>query len=401
MKRACSLNAITDENLTCGFHPSLILNYLRMKTKAIIILLAVFVAACGGGDKQAKLAKLKKEREALNEKITVLENEIAGNKKGIDSSRIILVSVIDIQAQVFNHFVEVQGRLDGDENIAVTPKMAGVVLQKFADVGANVTKGQVLAQLDDAAIQEQIQGVQAQVNLARETYTKQKALWDQNIGSEIAYLQAKTGKESAEKNLNALLEQAEMYKIKAPISGTIAEASFKVGQMVSPQLPTPAYRIVSFKNLKVVAEVAEAYASKIQKGDKVSIFFPDLNREILANVTFASEYINPVNRTFIVEVRLPIVDNNLKANMIAVLKINDYKASNATAIPINYVLNDNKGAYVYVASVSGNNKISTKRYVKLGMVYNGIVEIKDGLKTGDNLISGGYQSVEEGTPIAF
>ena len=124
---------------------------------------------------------------------------------------------------------------------------------------------------------------------------KQKRLWDQKIGSEVQYLQSKTNKESLEKQISSLKQQVDKFKIKSPIDGTIEECNIKVGGVVSPDPRLAAYRVVAFKNLKVSAEVSEAYSSKVKVGDKLVVLFPDINKQIETKVDFVSKYINPVN----------------------------------------------------------------------------------------------------------
>jgi RND family efflux transporter MFP subunit len=215
------------------------------------------------------------------------------------------------------------------------------------------------------------------------------------------FLKDRTQMEVAEKSLASLLEQADMFKIRSPIDGTVAEADFKVGQTLSPAQGAPAYRIVNFSRLKVTAEVSEAYATSIKKGDEVSIYFPDLGREEKTTVSFASDFINPMNRTFTVEARVPDSGRGLKVNMLAVLKINDYRADEAVAVSVNSVLSDRDGRYVFVAEEDGGIKTARKRYVTLGQVYDGSAEVKEGLREGDRVVTVGFQSVEDGDAVAF
>jgi len=378
-----------------------------METKHVKYGLAVAVAAlllvsCARGNKQAQLDRLRSQHDKLAEQIKKLEEETAaGEGAGAAPAKVVTVAVNEIKPGRFSHFVEVQGKLDGEENVAVNPKIGGDVVSKLANVGDKVARSQVLAQLDDAQLQEQIKGARSQVDLARETYVRKESLSDQKIYSEMDYLKDKTQLEVAEKNLAALLEQADMYKLRSPIDGTIAEASFKVGQFVSPAQPTPAYRIINFSKLKVTAEIAEAYASKVKEGDEVLIYFPDLDRDLKGHVDFASDYINPVNRTFIVEVHVTDSARGLKVNMIAVLKINDYKADDAVSVSINSVLTDQKDNYVFVAEKNENRDVAKKRYVKLGQVYDGVAEVKEGLKEGDKVITVGFQNLEEGDAVTY
>lgn len=373
-----------------------------MKRTLFFILAAFLLVSCSRGDKQAQLARLRTQHDKIAGQIKKLEEETAHDMEGeTTSDKALTVSVDAVKTRRFDHYVEVQGKLDGEESVALNPRAGGMVVAKFAVAGDNVSRSQVLAQLDDAALQEQIQGARAQVELTRETYNRKKALSDQKIYSEMDYLTDKTQLDMAEKNLAALLEQADMFKIRSPIDGTVAEADFKVGQLLSPAQPAPAYRIVNFSKLKVVAEVSDAYAAKVKKGDEVSIYFPDIDREVKTSVSFASDFIDPLNRTFTVEAPVPDSKRGLKVNMLAVLRINDYRADDAVAVSINSVLADQMGRYVFVVEGNGEAMTARRRYVTLGQVYDGTAEVREGLREGDRVITVGVQNVEDGNKVTY
>jgi len=355
--------------------------------------------ACGG-NKQSRLEALKKQHDKISKKIDKLEGEIASES---DSAYVepvgTYVSVQEVQFQPFNHYIEVMGKLDGDDNLAIYPEVMGVVVEVNAKAGQHVSAGQVMAIINDAAYQEQLKTLQTTYALAVETFQKQENLWKQQIGSEIQYLQAKTNKESLESQIASINKQIDMTRIKSPISGDVEESMIKVGQAVSPSMP--AFRVVNFSNLKVTADVAEAYTSKINTGDEVIVYLPDIKREINARVTFCSKYINTTNRTFSVEARLQTVSGNLKANMVAVLKINDYNSPNAVVLPINVIQTDNKGKFVLIAKEENNQYIAYKQPMQTGQIYNGLAEIADGLEPGVKVITSGYMNLNEGQIIRF
>jgi len=355
--------------------------------------------ACGG-NKQSRLEALKKQHDKISKKIDKLEVEIASES---DSAYVepvgTYVSVQEVQFQPFNHYIEVMGKLDGDDNLAIYPEVMGVVVEVNAKAGQHVSAGQVMAIINDAAYQEQLKTLQTTYALAVETFQKQENLWKQQIGSEIQYLQAKTNKESLESQIASINKQIDMTRIKSPISGDVEESMIKVGQAVSPSMP--AFRVVNFSNLKVTADVAEAYTSKINTGDEVIVYLPDIKREINARVTFCSKYINTTNRTFSVEARLQTVSGNLKANMVAVLKINDYNSPNAVVLPINVIQTDNKGKFVLIAKEENNQYIAYKQPMQTGQIYNGLAEIADGLEPGVKVITSGYMNLNEGQIIRF
>jgi len=398
MKQAHLIRENKDElSQTKAIRPFRI-NSFRMKTSILSFVMLSLAFACGG-DKQARLEVLKKQQDKLAQKIEQLEKEIAA---GTDSSSLTpgtIVGVEEVAYKPFAHYVEVQGRLDGDDNVAIYPEAMGVVVDVYAKVGQSVRAGQMLARMNDASYVEQLRSLETNYDFAVETFTRVENLWKQDIGSEIQYLQAKATKESLEAQIASVKKQIEMMSIKSPINGSVEESLVKVGQAVSPQFP--AFRVVNFSDIKIMADVAEAYTSRINTGDEVVVYLPDIDKEIKARVTFCSKYINPTNRTFTVEARFSSNAPGLKANMVSVLKIMDYSNPETVVLPMNIVQTDNKGEYVLVAVQENNTFVARKQAVKTGQVYNGLTEITTGLKSGDKVIMSGQQGLNEGEALRF
>lgn len=370
-----------------------------MKTNAVAIALTVFLFACSPS-KQDQLTKLKGQRDKINLSIEQLEKEILDETP--DSLRLnksILVKVEAMQYKPFVHNIKVYGHLDGDQNAAVFAEVPGTVIAKYADVGHTVKKGQVLAQLDDAQYIKQLQSLETQYTFALDMFNKQRRLWDQKVGSEVQFLQAKTTKESLEQQIASTKDQIDKFKIKAPVAGTIEECNVRVGALVSPDPRLVAYRVVSFGQLKVKAEISEAYISKVSKGDRATITFPDINTNLNSQIDFVSKYINTTNRTFTIEASLLANSMNLKANMVAILNINDYRNDKAIVLSQNVIQTDGTGTYVYVAKEDGNQMVASKQKITLGLSNNGLAEVTGGLKPGDKVITVGYQELVEGTKI--
>jgi len=368
------------------------------KTTILLSLLIVLMACNRTGDKKSQLADLKKQRDKLNEQISQLEKDmLAGGDSSLYTFKMIEVKLIE--PVEFNHYIEIQGKVDGDENIAVTAQMGGIVQKIYVKEGQNVRAGQLLADLDASVLNKNLAQMQSQLAFVNDVYEKQKTLWEQKIGSEIQYLTAKNNKESLENSINTLKEQIEMSKIKSPISGTIEELSLKVGQMASPGFPL--LRVVNLSSLKVVAEVSEAYASKINENDGVIINFPDISKEVEARIDFSSKYINPVNRTFMVESRLKQGNSIFRANMIAILRINDYKNKSAFVLPVNVIQNVNNKQYVYIAVTENNKTIARRKEITTGISYNGSVEILTGVTAGEKVVTTGSQDLNDGQLIKF
>jgi len=367
-----------------------------MKTlnKSLLFLLLVAIAfACKSPDKKAEMAKLIKQRDEIIGKIKTLESELQG-KDSTNTAKVTSVSITEAKPVDFNHYLEVQGKVDGEDNIAVTAQMAGSVTAVYVKEGDPVHKGQVLAQLDNSVMVQQIATTKQGLEFATNMYNKQKALWDKQIGSEVQYLTAKNNKDNLEKTLATLNEQLEMTHIKSPINGSVEEVNLKVGQLASPGLP--AVRVVNFSTVKVVAELAEAYSQKVKPGDKVLVFFPDFNAEVASQIRFTSKYINPVNRTFLTEVRLGPSKVDYRANMIAVVKINDYHNAAAFTVPITVVRESQSGKYIYVAKVENGKTVARRVMVTVGSIYNGLAEITKGIVAGDKVITTGFNSLIDG-----
>jgi len=249
-----------------------------------------------------------------------------------------------------------------------------------------------MVQLDNSVLRQNIAQAQAQADLAATVYQRQKNLWDQKIGTEVQFLQAKTNMESARKQVSALREQASMYTIKSPINGTVDQMDLKLGQVAQPGLT--GIRIVNADNLKVKADVPESYGAKVSAGDKVKVIIPDMQDTINARVSFAAKVIDPNSRSFSVEVRLPS-SGKLRPNMTALLNIVDYQKSDALVVPVNAIQKSENGDYVFVA----NNGAAKKVVIKSGATYGGKTEIVSGLSKGDQVITAGAADLEDGDKI--
>jgi membrane fusion protein (multidrug efflux system) len=376
-----------------------------MKNITIIfstIILAGFLAACGGSDsadaKKAKLEKLKTQQAEITAQIATLQDEIlaAGDSLDKEEDRSKVVALTPVARQNFIHAIDVQGRVDGDENITYSAKVPSVVTRINAKVGQRVSKGTILAELDTKVSKAQLDALKKQYELANTLYERRKELWDQKVGSEVEFLQAKNQKEGLEKQMDAAKEGLDMYYIKADFSGTVDKVSIKVGQNVAPGLAC--ITVVNPDELKVKADLSEAYSSLAKTGDAASITFPDIQKTISAKVSYSSKTIDPMTRTFNVEINLPS-DNDLHPNMVAEVKVIDYKNTNAIVVPINAIQEIDGQEIVFVALKQGDKLIAKKVSVKVGKQYNGLSEILSGLKEGDNVISIGFQDLTDGQTV--
>lgn len=372
-----------------------------MKNTIIYLAFLAFFFSCGASkDKKTELNELKSSREKLDAQIAKLQTEL--EPQGADKAeKAVTVKVDTLKGCTFNHYVEVQGIVDGDQNVAVSPQTPGIVTNVYVSEGSRVKKGQVLAELDAQVLKQTLEEVNTQLELANNLFEKQKALWDKKIGSEIQFLQARTNKESLEKRVKTLKGQIDLARITSPINGTVESVPLKVGEMASPGLPTSAIRVINMSVAKITADVSENFASRIKNGNDALVRFPDLGKEVETKLTFTSRFIDPTNRTFKVEARLSDRDVELRANMVAYVKIKDYSNDKAFCLPVNYIQSNQDGKFVYVASQSNNQWVASRRMIKTGMDYNGIAEVLGGITEGDKVISAGYQNIKEGDPVVF
>lgn len=378
-----------------------------MKTQYILLLTAtLLITACGGekkantvAEKKEALAQLKAEAKTLTEKISALETELkAADPTMKAAEKVMPVVTTALQTRNFKSFIEIQGTVETKNTATATPRMAGTYTTVYVKEGQSVKAGQLLAKIDNAILMDQIAALKQQLELANTVFEKQKSLWDQKIGTEIQYLQAKNNKESLEKNLAVLNTQIDMYNVYAPISGAVEKVMAKTGEIAAPGMPLAS--IVNLGSLKATANVPDVYVSNIKMGDAVKVLLPDLNREINARITFISKLVNPANRTFKIEASIP-TSGDIKPNMLSVLNIADINKSNALVIPQNYIQSTEFGDVVYVAETEGNKKIAKARKVKTGVSYNGEIEIIEGLQAGDLIVTEGYQDLVDGQAISF
>ncbi|WP_149241917.1 efflux RND transporter periplasmic adaptor subunit [Dyadobacter sp. 32] len=375
--------------------------------KHILILTAVatMLAACSGEKKEGlegkkeELAKLKTEQAAANEKIKALETEIAKlDPKKAAEAKVKAVSVATLNTETFKRYVELQGTVDAKNSVLVSPKSPGAITAMYVKEGDRVSVGTVIGKVDDSILRESIEEVKTQLTLINTLYEKQKNLWDQKIGTELQFLQAKNNKESIEKKLVTLNTQLAQSKIISPMSGVVDQVISKVGELASPGMGV--VRVVNLNNLKVSAKVSDTYAASVKKGDEVLVKFPDLQKELKARISFVSATVDPLSRTFTIEANLPSV-KDIKPNMMAQIQINDATSKDALIIDQNFIQSTENGQIVYVAVTEGNKKVAKGKTVKTGLSYNGKVEILEGLTAGDQLITLGYQDVVDGQTISF
>ena len=353
--------------------------------------------SCSKPDKKTELAGLKSQQKEIEVKIKALEKELGAGKK-VEATPI-TVAVTPLQAQSFKHFVEAQGVVTSKNIVQVTPQMGGSLTGIFMVEGQAIKKGQLVATVDNSVMKESLAEINNQLDLAVILYNKQKTLWDQQIGTEVQFLQAKANKEALEKRIVTMQTQMGMSKVYAPISGTVEMVRQKVGEMGMPGAPIA--QIVNVGDLKVTAKIGDTYVGSVKRGDAITVKFPDINKELNARISVVDALIDPSSRTFGIEANIPNLGGSLKPNQVAVININDLSKANSLIIKQNLIQKTEAGDLVYVAVVENGKKIARAKKVKTGISYNGEVEIMEGLTAGDNVITQGYQDLVDGSLINY
>lgn len=356
------------------------------------VFLAALAISCaqeeGVDAKITRLAELKDQVSSMNSEIKTLESEISkldpefakSNKKSI------LITTATARKGEFSHFVEVTGSVLSKKNVSISAETSGRILEVPAIEGMRVTKGQILARIDAESIQRNIEEMESSLELATTIFQKQERLWNQKIGTEIQYLEAKNRKEGLEKSLAAMTTQLDKALVKAPFNGTVESVDVRMGELVQPGLPM--FQFVGDSDLFIQADVSESFVGVLSKGDSVDVEFPSINKAMKTRVSSVGGVINPNNRTFKVEVFLPNLFE-VKPNMISILKIKDYENKESVIVPAHLILADNQGDYIFIVE----NGTAKKKYVKRGLTYGDETEIKEGLTGTETIVDKGFREV--------
>ena len=375
---------------------------------SLVIFFAAGMLACNSTakDKNAQLAEkkvtLQKKKDAvasLNDEIAKLEKDVALlDTSAVKTEKPKLVAVTPVETQSFTHYIDLQGRVDAENISYVTPRgQGGQVRALYVKRGDAVKKGQLLIKLDDAILRQNLETAKTQVAYAQNIYQRQKNLWDQKIGTEVQLVTAKNNVDQAERTIATLEEQMKYANVYAEVGGIADEVNIKVGETFT-GAPTSGIKIVNTSDLKVVTDIPENYVTRVKKGTPVVITIPDLTKTFNSTISLISQSIGTSSRGFTAESKLP-ANSLLKPNQIALIKIQDYTAPKALAIPVNTIQTDEKGKFVLVAANENGKMISRKRPIVLGELYGDKIEITSGLKEGDVLITEGFQGLYEGQLI--
>jgi membrane fusion protein (multidrug efflux system) len=371
---------------------------------------AILLASCGNSGakkddsleaKKTQLAALKDQQDKLGKQIASLETEIAkaDPSTAAPAEKAKLVTLTELNPTAFTHYIDLQGNVDADDVSYVAPRngTGGVVRTVYVKQGDHVKKGQMLLKLDDVTQRTQLANAQTQLAYSKDLYQRRKNLWDQKIGTEVDLINAKNSVDMADNQIKALQDQLDFTNVTADIDGTVDNITVKPGEMFA--AGQKQLHIVNTDNLKVVVQVPEIYQERVRVGTPVHIALPGLdNKVITGTVHVSGKTIDPGSRSFPVEVRIP-GNSNIRANQVAVVKLEDYSAGKAITIPINTLQTDEKGKYVMVGAKENGKLLARKRMVTIGQTYADKIEVSSGLQTGDELITDGFQGLYDGQLI--
>lgn len=384
-----------------------------MKNILTILTLCILISSCGDGKKNTVESALKSnnletirkkrqdlvdEQQGLHDKIKMLDEKLAV----LDTTKNVpLITTFKATPEEFNHVLELQGNVTTKNLMVLKPEYNGILTHVYVKKGQHVTKGQILAKIDDGGLSQQLAQQQIQADLSQTTFERQKRLWDEKIGSEIQFLQAKSTYEGQTEAVNQIQQQIAKTIIKAPFSGTIDDVITEQGSVVAAG-QTELMRLVNLDNMYIETEVPERYVNSITEGKQVEVDFPVLGKTIMAKVRQTSSVINPSNRTFKAEIDIPNKKNIIKPNLTARLKINDYTNENALMIPQSIISENAEGEqYVYVVKDKNekNQGTASRVIIKTGRTQGDEIEVLEGIENNAELIQEGARSVKDGQTV--
>ena len=384
----------------------------NMKKFYSIIALSLLLVACGSSEngsvsqtiESGNLEAIRNMKATLTSELNVIESDLAALEAAIAnldrSENLPLVTTFEVQPQVFNHYLDLQGNVKTRENVLLYPEMAGTLLTVKVAKGDRVSKGQLLAVIDNGGMSNQLSQLKTQAALAQTTFERQANLWKQKIGSEIQYLQAKA---QAEAQANAVLQLEKVLakaKITAPFSGVIDQVLKDPGTVVSPGNGSEVFRLINLSNMYIDVDVPEGYLGAVTKGKKAGVYFPVLQDSVNAIVRETGNYINPNNRSFSAEIAINNPNGSIKPNLNARVHINDYTNENALLIPQSVISENAAGEqYAYVAELNGDAAVAKRHIITTGKTQGDYVEIISGINAGDLIIKEGARSVKDAQAV--
>ena len=313
-----------------------------------------------------------------------------------------LITTFKAQEEVFTHFIELQGNVQTKQNVLVYPEVPGILKKVFVKEGQQVKKDELLAIIDDGGLTQQVLLSEANEQLAKTTFERQKRLWSEKIGSEIQFLQAKTSYNSQKNVTNQLRQQLSKFTINAPFSGIVDDVFKEKGTVVAPGQRSELFRIINLSKMYIETDVPENYITSITNNKMVEVNFPILGKTVSSKIRQVGNFINPTNRSFKIEVGIPNQDLDVKPNLTAKLKLNDYTNKNAILIPQSIISENSKGQqFIYVVKDKKENNlgIAERLVIETGKTQGDFIEVIKNLTSDTEIIMEGARSVNNGKVV--
>ena len=285
--------------------------------------------------------------------------------------------------------------LEADEQAVVVSQITGVVLKVNAEEADFVTAGQVLAVVETDRYALEVERTNASLKRLQTDFQRKKELFAKQLVSTEDF-ERTSAEYEAQKAANELAKLDLAYtSIKAPISGFISERMVRVGNLV--QLHQPVYNITSYDPLLAVLHVPERELRVLSKGLKVSMSVDAWPEESFAGeVIRISPVIDTNTGTFRVTAQINDHGQMLKPGLFGRVEILYDMHKNVPVIPRSAVITEDELSHVFVINEAGD---VNRRAIHLGYEANGQVEVTQGLKTGETVVTAGKGSLSDGARV--
>ncbi len=293
--------------------------------------------------------------------------------------------------------------------------VSGTVKRVYIRDGQSVKEGDIIATLNDSFFRLKVNEVksslkQAKVKLAnaKSKYKRIKKLYVNRSSSLSDLDNARTMKESAQANYNAMknrLEQAELKlsytKLRAPMNGSISNLTIHKGENVTPAVSIAS--ISSTRNIEVPISVPGSLIDNVKEGQECTVTFDALpKKKYRAKVTEVSHASNERTTTFPVVVRLLKRSKRIHPGMSATVRFNFHNDvnKNSFVVPLHALMEDEQGHYLYIVDDINNGVGSIERCnVKRGQLTTDGVIITSGVGTNMKVLTAGMSRVHEGQKV--
>lgn len=300
--------------------------------------------------------------------------------------------------------------LNADAMTSVYSPYSGRVIKVLAGIGEYVKQGAPLLEIDAteySQAQSDLRNAQAQLKLAQINEERKHAAYDAKGGSLQDWQQSQVDLTNAENTLSAARNRLHVFGksnaeidalvnvktndavtyVVAPISGVVTDRQVGPGQYVQAAASTPVYTIGDLKTVWLVANVREVDAPRIQRGQTIAIHVLALpDKTFTSKLSSIGASIDPVSRRIPVRAVLDNSDGLLKPEMFASVTIASSATVSAPAVPSEAIIYEGDRARVWV--LQNKNDIGL-REIRIGRTSNGLVEVVEGLKAGERVVTSG------------